>query len=99
MNFVRANGNEKSKRPYRIIEGVAQDGVEGYSQGRSFVARTSLDLNLGSGFLGADWSFGVCTTMLERWQGAAADGDVIRVWACSLACLQCMTIRPLVTRN
>lgn len=62
MNFVRANGNEKSMRPYRITEDGTQYAVEGYGQGRSFVARTSLDLNLGSGFLGADWSFGVCTT-------------------------------------
>ena len=89
MNFVRANGNVKSMRPYPIIEDVAQYGVEGYGQGRNFVARTSLDLNLGSGFLGADWSFGVCITMLERWQGTAADGDVIRVWACSLGYLHC----------
>ena len=70
MNFVRANGKEKSMRPYRIVEDVTQYAVERYGQGRSFVARTSLDLNLGSGFLGADWSFGVCTTT-----GKAARGS------------------------
>lgn len=55
-----------------------------------------MDLSLESGFLGADCSFGVCTTRLERWQGAAADGNVIRAWACSLGGPHCMTMRPLV---
>lgn len=35
-----------------------------------------------------------CAPLLERRQGAAADGDVVRVWACNLGCLHCMTIRP-----
>lgn len=91
MNFVRANGNEKSMRPYRITEDGTQY-VEGYGQEEVLLPEPAWTSTWGL----ASWEQTgalACAPLLERWQGAAADGD-IRVWACSLGCLHRMTIRP-----